>query len=328
MGSYKRETVYGVTPMDIKKINDNTENLWAKVNGDINFVNMDNDMKIRINKQWLPFQGEGNLDSTHPLTIRMYIPPNVNSIENSTFSAIVSPYRMDSDVASASQLPINADVTSSVSSTKVSVSAGATNYGATTSWVNSWTSTTSGVSAPKNAIKDEENAFSRQIYYANGTSSFILESQYTDAVGALVYPLSMYQDDSGTNSAGYVDYALLQHVHSIPGHGHTVTATASPHDHEISVKASVPPHSHNLNEGIKDSTVQPQNVSIKINGTSVGSTMNSAKATQNDVIIPTDLVKIGQWNIIEATTSSLARISIYGVIELITQYNEKQTTTK
>ena len=44
----KREEVRGVTPLDIKKINDNFKNLWQSVFGNINFTDVNQEFKNKI----------------------------------------------------------------------------------------------------------------------------------------------------------------------------------------------------------------------------------------------------------------------------------------
>ena len=323
MATSKREQIHGTTPLDIKKINDNTEALWYKVNNDINFENTDSNVQTHILKQWLPFQGEGNLDATHPLILRFYIPPNVSTISKATFSAIVSPYRMDSDVAKADTIPIEAQVTTSVEETVVTAVASANYVGDRTSPVRAWGTTkdTGGIPAPTVPII---NAHTKLIDatqyggayapYQKGTSENCLGSDVVECV--TLSPLTGYEVP-----VSVVDMLSFQHTHLIPGHGHTINASCNPHGHKVAVKASIPPHGHKLNEGIKESIVTPQNVTIKVNNVAIGNTMSAGNATQNDVAF-TDLVNIGSWNIIEIRTSTLARATLYGVVELITQYGQ------
>ena len=96
--SYIRQDVRGTSGQDIAKINDNFMNIFEKVFGDINFSDADKSLQNNILTQWIPFQGEGNLDKNYPLHIRFYVPPNIKTIKSAKLNAFVENYRMDSDV--------------------------------------------------------------------------------------------------------------------------------------------------------------------------------------------------------------------------------------
>ena len=53
MSQVIRQQINGITPQDIRKINDNTETIWEKVHGDGNFTDNDKDLgtTIRIYKR-------------------------------------------------------------------------------------------------------------------------------------------------------------------------------------------------------------------------------------------------------------------------------------
>ena len=46
--------------------------------------------------------------------------------------------------------------------------------------------------------------------------------------------------------------------------------------------------------------------------------MSGSNATQNDIDI-SEHIKVGQWNVIKVTSSTVARITLYGIIELSTR---------
>ena len=100
--SYIRQDVHGTSGQDILKINENFMNIFEKVFGDINFSDVDSELQKKINKQWIPVQGEGNLDSSNPLRIRFFIPPNTTKLVSSNFNIITENYRMDSSITSQS----------------------------------------------------------------------------------------------------------------------------------------------------------------------------------------------------------------------------------
>ena len=79
--TYVREEVRGTTGQDIMKINENFMNIFEKVFGDINFSDTDTALQNSILTQYIPFQGDGNLDKTYPLYVRFYVPPNIKTIK-------------------------------------------------------------------------------------------------------------------------------------------------------------------------------------------------------------------------------------------------------
>ena len=101
--AYIRQDVHGTSGQDILKINENFMNIFEKVFGDINFSDVDSEMQRRINKQWIPVQGEGNLDSSNPLRIRFFIPPNTTKLVSSNFNVATENYRMDSSITSSAE---------------------------------------------------------------------------------------------------------------------------------------------------------------------------------------------------------------------------------
>ena len=111
------------------------------------------------------------------------------------------------------------------------------------------------------------------------------------------------------------------HTMEVPAHQHTVTI--QPHSHEVSIPShthtvngsvTIPAHSHTLNEGVKVSSTNPNNVKFKINGTEF-CTVNGINSSNNIDI--TDKIRIGEWNTIEITASTVARAVVYGTVELI-----------
>lgn len=110
---------------------------------------------------------------------------------------------------------------------------------------------------------------------------------------------------------------IKEHQHLIDPHTHEFVATTDPHTHTGKVHFTLPTHDHPLNEGIKISTKAIEPVTIKVNDNNV-TTITSAELTKNGVDI-TDKIKIGQWNIIQVNSTSVARCTIYGNVECIMQ---------
>lgn len=72
----------------------------------------------------------------------------------------------------------------------------------------------------------------------------------------------------------------ISHTHTvpIPDHSHTVPVPA--HTHDVPIPAhthtvTIPAHTHSLSFGVIDDTQTPQTVTVKVNGTAVGSIMNA-----------------------------------------------------
>lgn len=320
--AYKREDINGTSPLDIKKMNDNLRNLWEKVFGDINFSDADNDLKSKILTQWIPVQGEGNFDKNFPLTIRFFVPNNTKKIVSTNFNMMCERYRMDSGVAEGGGGASNVDIAMSMGSSTInaSVSTG----GANTSYVNSWGNWNPDdpdegwykkVSIPASyrfydevAWNDRDNPTIISDGAPYGRSAEFDSSLYKFA--------PVYFGYSGGKPTTWVDLATLQHKHITPAHSHSFSQSA--HTHTASGRVSFDSHEHALKEGIKISTQDAQGVDIKINGERFAS-MNSVSVPVINNLDITDKIKIGEWNIIECTTINLARITLYGTIELITK---------
>lgn len=319
--AYKREDINGTSPLDIKKINDNLRNVWSKVFGDINFSDADNDLKSKILTQWIPVQGEGNFDKNFPLTIRFFVPLNTKKIVSTNFNMVCERYRMDSGVAEGGGASSNVDIAMSMGSALANGSV--VNGGDRTSYVNSW-----GNWNPDDPNSDSYDKVSipasYRLFKEVAQNDRTIPSLITDNVpyGASTGYYGLYKfapvyfGASNGKSTAWVDLSTLQHKHTIPAHGHNFSQT--PHTHSASGKVSFADHEHGLKEGIKISTQDAQGVDITINGERFAS-MNSISAPVINNLDITDKIKIGEWNIIECTTINLARIVLYGTIELISK---------
>lgn len=307
--SYVRQDINGISPQDIMKMNQNFMDIFSKVFGDINFSDVDTAMKKKINTQWLPVQGEGNLDSTYPLYIRFFVPPNTEAIKTTSFNFMAEQYRMDSSVTSGGGGVAGGSVLLSIAS-----GGGQTNTvsaDASTSYVYKWGGV--GVDAPNVPM-----------YYITDWSDLICEDGITgrvygyvsDPSGALGAPITVRNGaslvPSAPNKFMALDMYLLQHTHKIPEHSHIVSFDA--HTHSGSANISIPEHSHNLNEGVKVSTVEPKGLKIFVNDILVNDMNNNKVLNSVDI---KDKIRIGEWNTIKATTTSLARMVCYGTIEII-----------
>ena len=338
---YVREQINGTTPQDIKKLNDNIQNIWYKVFGDISYEDIESGLKNRVNTQWLPVQGEGNLDNSHPLYIRFYIPPNCNKIKNTSFNVITSRYRMDSDVTKSDPQKITTQATTSgfneeetftsaetvnvaISSSTETVGVASVTGGSHTAQVKSW-----GASGKQNAPDYYlENGYLKHLEgdtlytaYESGSADFLISR-------VKKYTFINQPDDF----AWGVDMRGMQHTHEIKPHSHNISLKPHthsfaidkhqhklqlpPHVHTVDITATVHEHSHPLNEGIKESEITPSGICIYVNDSKISNELNGDNQTINDLNI-TDLLKIGSWNVIKITSNSVSRITLYGTIELI-----------
>lgn len=356
----KRESVFGTTPQDLKKINDNFESLWYKVNGDLSFEDTNSDLANKISTQWIPVQGEGNLDSTHPLYIRFYIPPNVSNIKTAKFSIVTSRYRMDSEntdsptqtivgavtmsteqtIATASASLENTTVYANASSSSVPLSVGATSGGGgsnnETHPVEYWGTAESSTPAPTEvmAYTDALEFDPLGYYYVgiNYDTACVRANRTNEGVystpGNLIplVDLVMLQHTHRVNLPNHthtVSASLGSHSHSIAidiaPHTHTMTIAINPHTHQANFQIELPPHSHSLVEKIKDSITSPTGVNFKINNVAFGSVLSGDNQVLNDVDIASNVL-VGQWNVIEISSTSVARVTMYGIIEMIQKY--------
>lgn len=316
--AYKREDINGTSPLDIKKINDNLRNVWTKVFGDINFSDADKDLKKKILTQWIPVQGEGNFDVNYPMNVRFFVPINVNKIVATSFNLFCEKYRMDSGVAESGGVVEDVDITMSMSESLIT--ANVVDGGANTSYVNSW----------GNWNPDDPDASSYDIVTCLPSFNLFKEiasnnsNKYSGISDRSPYGLysknevnyrfaPVYRGWDGETYSMWVDLATLQHKHQFPNHGHKFTQ--SKHNHNASGIVSLGPHEHPLKEGVKVSTVNATGVGVKING-ELFANMDSLNTNTINNLDISKHIKIGQWNVIECTTLNLARLTIYGTVEV------------
>ena len=305
--SYIRQDVRGTSGQDIAKINDNFMNIFEKVFGDINFSDADKSLQNNILTQWIPFQGEGNLDKNYPLHIRFYVPPNIKTIKSAKLNAFVENYRMDSDVTSGGGGVAGGSVTLSISGGGNCVGNGYT--ASRTSYVTKWGTPPYEYEAPTKYLIDGN---------MNGNMSSLMGGflQSTDKVGLASVILTGMRMNVATP---YADLKNFQHSHELPPISVSVNVPAHSHTGEANI--SIPDHHHKLAEGIRVSTTAPQTTNIYVNNNKVCSVSSSNASANNIDISP--YINIGDWNIIKVDTVNLARISVYGTIEAIMKYTSK-----
>lgn len=326
MAGYVREDIHGTSPQDIMKINDNMMQLWSKVFGDISFDDAGNDLQNKIATQWVQVQGEGNLDSNNPLRVRFFIPPNIKKVKSTDFNFILERYKMDSGITMGGGRIVDADIALSTATSTINCSVEDTSQ---TSYVDRWGtygangSSMSSVSmkAPTTAVYERFGSAIDNVMESVKGGGIKNNAPYGGLFGikpemialAPVYCFQSYED---MKDRLWIDLALIQHKHDTR---HKHTFTQSPHSHTGSVKLNIPDHIHGLREAIQVSSQAPQGVKIKLNGTVINNNMSEANPTLNN-IDRTDLIKVGSWNIIEIETTNVARMTVYGTVEVIQNY--------
>ena len=306
--AYIRQEIRGTTGQDIAKMNENFMGIYEKVFGDINFSDTDTALQNSILTQYIPFQGEGNLDNKYPLTVRFFVPPNVKKIKNATVNVFLENYRMDSDVTKGGGGVSKGSVLLSLEE-----GGGYTNtlsQDSETSYVRKWGSPGYEVQAPTDYIYPKIDGMIN-----SNLGGFITSNDSRLTYGAVVPVGTM---SNSTTPTYYVDLYSIQHSHEIPSHSHSISI--EPHTHSGEASITIKEHEHPLKEGIRVSTTTPGTTTIAINGTSVCS-VSGANATKNNVDI-TPYITIGDWNIIKVSTENLARISVYGTIEALMKLNK------
>ena len=314
--TYAREQINGTSGQDLNKINENFMAIWSKVFGDISFSDASAKLQETILTQYIPFQGEGNVDTNYSCTIRFYVPPNVKKVKASSMSAYLDNYRMDSATTSAGGKTENLDITISTSNAgggtfQTHASSCSTSFsGSTTSYVNYWGNGTANlplVPAPTRLVQPSDlrgKTWTSAPYRANG--------QNWGAIPAYDY--------TGEDIKSWVDLAYFQHCHSVSISG-TVTVPGqtgsvliSPHSHDAVGKVTIPPHQHENEPGIKIATNIGE-VGLYVNGNNI-KTLSASSRTANDIDI-TDYITIGTWNTIECKCAGLGRIVVYGTVTCV-----------
>jgi hypothetical protein len=332
-----RDNISGTSPQDIMKINNNFEQMWFKVFGNLNFEDAGNNLKEKISTQWIPVTGEGNLDTNYPMYIRFYVPPNTKKIKSTSFNFMLDRYRMDSSITdSAPSLAVASSTTTSTQPTSTQSSSATTTISSASSapsqtassTVNVWgnlkgqdvpTAYANGdvVIAPSHSIQPGDNGLNWE-----SKGDYFVKTDY----GFSYAGISLSQN-VGMFSGYYLDLYTIQHQHNvtIPSHSHDMTASPHshtveipPHNHTVTIELTVPGHHHDLVEGIKVSSNAPSTTGIYINDNLLF-TLFGDGATRNEVDVK-DYLQIGAWNTFKITGTSVARITLYGIIELVQNF--------
>ena len=308
--SLERKPVRGTTPQDIA----NMDSLWFKVFGNLSIGDVDQQFLDKLNTQYTPIQGEGNLDSTHPLYIRFYIPPNVKKLNKAPINIILSRYRMDSDVALGGGGVVGGEIAISTSSQNVTASLSTSPQATSTYPVDKW-----GGRLPNgvDVYVDQPLSWfdSDEAYSSNG-----LQMEGIDPNGDYVAGVPITRHNDGTL---FSDLFMLGHIHKIVIPGHTHSFSIQPHSHSGVARFDIPEHLHNLNEGIKESSKSPSGVVVYINDKAVTNSLSGDGQTVTELDIVDNLI-IGSWNVIKVVCTDVSRVTLYGIIELVNEFKFKR----
>lgn len=319
----KIEDIRDTSPQSLNKLNSTIRAIVSKITGGLDFIDLSEGVQEQLYTYPLQITGEGNLDANYPLEVRFYVPADVKKIKSAKLNAIVTNYRMDSSVAQSGNQTIGVSGTVDISSggNVSTVTSGASSQ--TTAKVERWGSTSDeywmtppalpNTSIPSYFTDPDNSTWSYM--ESHGYAPVFAWRYYDNKIQEAIITVLPYVD-SRYGQFGAVDLYLLQHEHNM-NHYHNIDIDTR-HTHNVSLSATVSAHTHPLNEGIKVSSTSPNNVRLQINGTNIGNVMSGSNATQNDIDI-SEHIKVGQWNVIKVTSSTVARITLYGIIELNTR---------
>lgn len=280
--AYVRENINGFTPQDLNKLNDTLMGLFEKVHGDINFSDTDSVTQSKILTQWMPVQGDGNMDKNVPYYIRFFIPPNVKEVKSSDFNFMLENYRMDSSITT------NADTSYPVISTTTGeepkvyrstvatlkdnrttfatnlerktshdASAGATSQGVVVAMYDGGGKTSDGGGAVTARVKywgfpymtapTAPGGSSNTTVVQSGTNSKYFYTPGRDDLHSMLINRTVYGA-----SRPMADMFDFQHYHEIGSHDHWVpnhTHTLRSHSHTVTMEAhrhtfEIPGHDH------------------------------------------------------------------------------------
>lgn len=239
-----------------------------------------------------------NVDSTHGLSLNLYLPATTLEIVNANLRIKLANFRAYETGAAS-----GGGSTSGASSASTTPSGGGSTSGASSS-----STTASGGGATSS-----ENGEHRHIVAYNGQSTSDPSSGswkdmwFGNSSGAPSYT-SVKMSTSST-SAIWTYGAEGDHTHTIAAHSHGMshTHTTPNHSHNIEHTHTTPNHTHNLTFGIYEGTAAT-GVTVTINGVDRTAALGGPfNADQSGLDIAQYLV-VGQWNTILLGSSQLGRI--------------------
>ncbi|MGJ7044638.1 phage tail spike protein [Thermoanaerobacterium thermosulfurigenes] len=215
-----------------------------------------------------------NLDSSHPMQMKFYLPPETISVRKCKLNISLEPFRAYEQGAASGG---GGSVTTPPSSYMTTV---ANTQDGGLGWMDT---TTSDEYVTINSDGDHNHSYT---FSGHNHTVTINGTQYATGYGQVGATITTTNSGPHTHSTNMHSHAVPQHVHYFD-HTHTV---------------SIPSHSHAMIYGIYTST-SPTNVTIKLDGNIIMSGINN---NQQDITIP---VSANGWHTIEISSNTLGRIN-------------------
>lgn len=281
-----------------------------------------------------------NVDSTHGLSLNLYLPATTLEIVNANLRIKLANFRAyetgaasgggsTSGASSASTTPSGGGSTSGSSSASTTASGGGATSGASSSSTtasggggtsgSSSVSTTTDGGAHRHIFLDPTGYSpggeqERQFYARNYSGSQISVVVKTAQIGGATTLYTLGQDvfhNHGMNHTHTLSSHTheMPHTHTVPSHTHGMEHTHSTpnHSHNIEHTHTIPNHTHNLTFGIYEGTAAT-GVTVTINGVDRTAALGGPfNADQSGLDIAQYLV-VGQWNTILLGSTQLGRI--------------------
>jgi phage minor structural protein len=231
---------------------------------------------------------EDNVDSTNPLVLDLYVPPEATSIYKAILRFRLKEFRAYSKGASSHSFSVFSSSTTAAT-TKTSSDGDWQLYSTLVPDVLSW---------------EGSHSHGGSTGSAGGHNHGFTSGDKFTTEGGLTRTWSAIGDHSHSISSDG------GHAHSIvSGHGHYVDIPG--HDHSI----DIPSHSHSIIYGIYKST-SATGVTVKINGTDRTTELGGSFTTDQDNLDISPYLASG-WNTIELGSSQLGRISARAFLQCL-----------
>lgn len=286
-------------------------------------------------------QDADNVDSTHGLQLKTYIPGDTASIRRAYLNFSLEKFRAY-NTGAASGGGSSVSSSSGGGTTATSSSGGGTSTTPTSSSGGGTVSTSAdGVWNLSHWLWPDAMDMSGSHSHGGATGSAGNHNHGISPGTALAVT------SNGTSVTGYVTWLdVANHTHSIsvdgshahgmyvyhthtvnvPNHSHTITVTIPDHAHTVNIPnhthtVDIPSHTHAIIYGIYEST-KATGVRVVINGvdrtTDLGGSVGGfvTDKTQLDI---TNYLAVGNWNTIELTSTALGRINAVLFIQAFMQ---------
>lgn len=179
---------------------------------------------------------------------------------------------------------------------------------------------------PVNGVENLSNGVPCKIFF------YIPANKYKNKKGTFNFIFTRYQVDIDTDTDGAIEGISFGtslngsgEIMTSSGGGGTVTVTngsgtVPSHRHDVSISShshtgtiNVPNHKHKLIKGLVKTDLIPSDIVVKLNNNIITS-LTSSNLEKNNIDVSEHLIE--GWNIVECSTSTLARVVFYGIIEV------------